>query len=293
MQALLEAGAYELIYYPETSAKILLDEYVALAAEFFDDPELGFVNGTLQELADALRSSPARSGFTLMEMAVVLVVVGLMVGGVLVGQDMMRAADRNALIGEIEKVQHMVDTFRTKYESLPGDMPDAFNYWGATAACNNTSVATDNSGCNGDGDGQWDVANEKYRAWHHLDLADLAEGVWNRATSLASVACVPGQIGPELKVASRPMTIWFDYQSSANVLRISGEASTCPYSNATNTLNPADAYAIDDKIDDGLPTTGNFRSFSTTTCIDTTPNPDIYNVDVEQTWDCQPYVIYE
>lgn len=54
MQSLLEAGAYELIYYPETKAKIVLDEYVGIAAEFFDNPELGFVNGVLQELSNAL-----------------------------------------------------------------------------------------------------------------------------------------------------------------------------------------------------------------------------------------------
>lgn len=55
IQSLLEAAAYELVYYPEVKTKILLDEYVSLAAEFFDDPELGFVGGTLQELADNLR----------------------------------------------------------------------------------------------------------------------------------------------------------------------------------------------------------------------------------------------
>lgn len=54
MQSLLEAGAYELIYYPETRAKILLDEYVGIAAEFFDNPELGFVNGVLQEVVRKL-----------------------------------------------------------------------------------------------------------------------------------------------------------------------------------------------------------------------------------------------
>ncbi len=55
IQSLLEAAAYELVFYPEVKTKILLDEYVSLAAEFFDDPELGFVGGTLQELANGIR----------------------------------------------------------------------------------------------------------------------------------------------------------------------------------------------------------------------------------------------
>lgn len=51
MQSLLEAAAYELVYYPEVKKNIVLDEYVSLAAEFFDNPELGFVNGVIQEVA--------------------------------------------------------------------------------------------------------------------------------------------------------------------------------------------------------------------------------------------------
>jgi N utilization substance protein B len=55
VQALLESAGYELLFYPETSEKIILDEYVSLAAEFFDNPELGFINGTLHELTRSAR----------------------------------------------------------------------------------------------------------------------------------------------------------------------------------------------------------------------------------------------
>lgn len=57
IQALLEAGTYELIHHETLDAGIILSEYTALAAGFFDNPELGFVNGVLQEAAKSLRSA--------------------------------------------------------------------------------------------------------------------------------------------------------------------------------------------------------------------------------------------
>lgn len=66
-----------------------------------------------------------RSGFTLIEMSIVLVIIGLIVGGVLVGQDLIRAAAVRSQISQIEKYQTAVNTFRGKYGAMPGDMSDA------------------------------------------------------------------------------------------------------------------------------------------------------------------------
>src|ERR1700691_6571160 len=63
-----------------------------------------------------------RGGFTLIEMSIVLVVIGFVVGGVLVGQDLIRAAYIRAQITQIEKFNTAVNTFYGKYQALPGDM---------------------------------------------------------------------------------------------------------------------------------------------------------------------------
>jgi prepilin-type N-terminal cleavage/methylation domain-containing protein len=63
-----------------------------------------------------------RGGFTLIEMSIVLVIIGLIVGGVLVGQDLIRAAHVCAEITQIEKFNTAVNTFYGKYQALPGDM---------------------------------------------------------------------------------------------------------------------------------------------------------------------------
>src|SRR5580658_7858400 len=62
------------------------------------------------------------AGFTLIELSIVLVIIGLIVGGVLAGQDLIRAAAARAQITQIEKYNTAVNTFRGKYNALPGDM---------------------------------------------------------------------------------------------------------------------------------------------------------------------------
>ena len=65
-------------------------------------------------------------GFTLIELSIVLVIIGLIVGGVLVGQDLIKAAEVRAQISQIEKFNTAVRTFQGKYGYLPGDIPDPY-----------------------------------------------------------------------------------------------------------------------------------------------------------------------
>ncbi len=64
-------------------------------------------------------------GFTLIELSIVLVIVGLIVGGVLVGRDLISTASIRAQLTQIEKYQQAVNTFKVKYNNLPGDIPSA------------------------------------------------------------------------------------------------------------------------------------------------------------------------
>ena len=73
-----------------------------------------------------LKKSKKQSGFTLIEMSIVLVIIGLIVGGVLVGRDLISAAAVRAQISQIEKYNLAVNTFREKYGYLPGDIPNPY-----------------------------------------------------------------------------------------------------------------------------------------------------------------------
>jgi prepilin-type N-terminal cleavage/methylation domain-containing protein len=64
----------------------------------------------------------SRHGFTLIELSIVLVIIGLVVGGVLVGNDLIKAAEIRAIISQKDKYLLAVNTFKLKYNALPGDM---------------------------------------------------------------------------------------------------------------------------------------------------------------------------
>ena len=77
---------------------------------------------------DTLRStikSPLGAGFTLVELSIVLVIIGLIIGGVLVGRDLISAAGVRAQVSQIEKFNTAVNTFSGKYGYLPGDISAA------------------------------------------------------------------------------------------------------------------------------------------------------------------------
>jgi prepilin-type N-terminal cleavage/methylation domain-containing protein len=63
-------------------------------------------------------------GFTLIELSIVLVIVGLIIGGVMVGRDLIAASEIRSQISQIEKFNTAVHTFQLKYGYLPGDIPE-------------------------------------------------------------------------------------------------------------------------------------------------------------------------
>ena len=124
-------------------------------------------------------------GFTLIELSIVLVIIGLLVGGILTGQDLIKASEIRSQISQLEKINTAVNSFKTKYNQLPGDMAAAdAAQWGFQAR-----NGSDGSG-NGDGvlrgrsNGAvygWNQIGENTLFWRDLSQAGLIENTFNTA----------------------------------------------------------------------------------------------------------------
>jgi prepilin-type N-terminal cleavage/methylation domain-containing protein len=214
-------------------------------------------------------------GFTLIELSIVLVIIGLIIGGVLVGHDLIKAAETRATLAQIEKYNSATNTFKTKYNGIPGDLgpTDAGNF-GLTVGtgCDGSAAGLRN------GDGLLDGApavhpffeglGEVELFWSDLSAAGFIDSaipngnapaiVCNSATP--STALSNTQIGEYLPY-SKTGNNNFVYVYETNGNNWFGLAAVTGLGNnayvPAMSVSVAQAYNMDKKIDDGLPTTGN------------------------------------
>lgn len=197
------------------------------------------------------------SGFTLLELAIILVIIGLLVASGTAGRHFIRQAELKSIVQSMENYNTSLHTFRDKYASWPGDMPNATEFWGTGAA-----GVCPNATCNGDGndriigDTGGPNQNEGYRAWQHLALAEVIHGNFDGLGRGAGNEAIIGENVPKSpRVEGGYFLHYWGIPDKANALTF-GAAQAGTY-NAGAVLSPDDAYAIDSKMDDGLPRVGN------------------------------------
>jgi prepilin-type N-terminal cleavage/methylation domain-containing protein len=117
--------------------------------------------------------SRRQSGFTLIEIAIVLVIIGLLLGGILKGQELINSARVKNLATDFRNVPVFIYGYQDKFRALPGDDLAAVAHVGTTAV---TPGAGDGDGVIG---GNWDSTadtDESVLFWQHVRLAGLAPG---------------------------------------------------------------------------------------------------------------------
>lgn len=153
--------------------------------------------------------------FSLVELSIVLVILGLLAGGVLSGRALIRAAEIKSVGTQYERYHVALNSFRDKYMALPGDMPNATQFWGrmaATADCVTNSSAAVNASkgvCDGNGDGNPDgtgaagKSEEALQFWRELANAGLIEGTYTGvAGSNGGADWTPGVNQPAGKISN-------------------------------------------------------------------------------------------
>lgn len=122
---------------------------------------------------------PQKAGFTLIELSIVLVIIGFLVGGVLVGQTLLTAAAVRAQATQIEKYNAAVNTFYGKFQYLPGDMPQAaVQQWGFTVATSRLGWEPLADSTVGRGNGDGILEGSCYCANGSAGLTQGAETYW-------------------------------------------------------------------------------------------------------------------
>jgi prepilin-type N-terminal cleavage/methylation domain-containing protein len=153
-----------------------------------------------------------QAGFTLVEIAIVLVIIGLLLGGVLKGQELINSAKIKNMINDFRSTSTFVSGYQDRFRAFPGDQTAAqlvtnFGATPVTPFAGGAAVAATAGGLpanNGNGhlDGNWNdplgTTSESNVFWQHVRLANLAAG----ATDVADPNYIPrnadgGQIGIE------------------------------------------------------------------------------------------------
>lgn len=244
--------------------------------------------------------------FTLIELSIVLVIIGLIIGGALVGRDLIESAKIRSQINQIEKLNTTVNTFKLKYAYLPGDLPNAVAL----------GLGTNTSWHNGNGDGNIDNHCYKFQtsATHnynkeafalsmHLANAGMLEGSYEGYQGEANNAAITADM-VKAKIPraaySNQFVVFpsrFEYSISCGPLNASYATTIREGGNGwaigaippdiggyvLPSLSEANTYRIDSKIDDGLPLSGNVgvsaASWASTVhfCIDTSCRAATYN----------------
>lgn len=215
-----------------------------------------------------------RSGFSLVELSIVLVILGLLTGGILAGQNLIRAAELRSVTTQLAQYQTAVMTFRDKYFSLPGDMINATKFWGTDpdgCPSHGNWQTGKTATCDGDGGGTFNSNPELFRFWQHLAAAELIEGSFSGVTGPTNAgSCVAqdhvmGVNVPQLRMnmvgvgagtisSQSGATAYYFAGNYGNLFTVGKSIAGC------SPINPAfstqEAWNMDVKLDDGKPGTG-------------------------------------
>lgn len=210
-----------------------------------------------------------KTGFSLVELAIVLVIIGLIISSVLVGQDIIKAAELRSITSQFNDLRTGYQTFATRYQNkIPGDIasPETYGLESDTGCvdASSTDVANGN-GLVEDADTSDGLANtfdgEIPCFWKHLSETNLIAGTYDgyeNTTAAATLNDVVDENMPRVKSRAAGWGVFSALARNYLVAGVIGAQADDAYDTQA-TFAPRDAADIDSKIDDGKPYTGSVR----------------------------------
>jgi len=208
-----------------------------------------------------------RNGFTLIELSIVLVVIGLIAGGIMVGNHLIEAAAIRAQIRQLEQIKIALSVFKQKYDAIPGDIRVRAAQFGLTQG--NSAGFRDN-GLISDMGGQSPIVNSPYEPLYffgHLQEAQLyvpdymtgcAGYVWNGVTTITyPKLAFDASMGMVATSYNGGHWLYLGISNCASGY-FNGQAGSA---DQNGTLLPSIAYAIDQKMDNSSPNSGQVLAF--------------------------------
>lgn len=187
------------------------------------------------------RAATPDEGFTLVELAIVLVIIGLLLGGVLKGQALIDSARARALSNEVNSIRSAWYAFQERYRAVPGDFSGA-------------STQIDSLASSGNGNGRIDGGDERAGVWQQLSLAGLLNGSFDGAGSASGsssdLEC------SESTCPKNPFNGYYKISYSSQA----ADARSASHEFFTGDHIPVSIIAeLDARLDDGRPESGRFR----------------------------------